>query len=96
MEKSVGVESLTERGVVPAGIVGALAGAIGAVVGGSAVGTAHPEAWGTAGAVLGSAALSLGWCAVCGLAGAVSTALHFRQTAHTVDVPTLHSAVPHA
>lgn len=71
MEKPVGVESLAERGIVPAGMVGAVVGAVGAIALAASVGTAHEAVCGTAGAMFGSAAVALGWWAVATLGGTI-------------------------
>ncbi|HEY1188948.1 MAG TPA: hypothetical protein VGE74_14935 [Gemmata sp.] len=87
-----GSEPLAERGVVPAGIAGALGGGVVAVALGAGWGVTYPQACGTIGAMLGSAAASFAWWVTVRTAGAATTALAARRS-----VPrTTRAAVPHA
>lgn len=89
-----GAESLVERGVVPAGIAGAIGGALGAVALGATTGTAYPEACGAAGVMFGSAGAALVWWALATVAGAVF-AFRSRRLASHAGAPA-RPAVPHA
>ncbi|MDY3556698.1 hypothetical protein R5W24_005868 [Gemmata sp. JC717] len=85
-----GAEPLSERGLMPAGIVGAAGGAVGAVGLCAAAGTAHLEACGAAGAMAGSVAAALGWWAVASAAGLIKR--YASRGAMSVARPAAQSA----
>lgn len=77
-------ESLVERGVVPAGIVGAIGGAIGGAALAAGLGVAYPAVCGMAGVMAGSTVSALVWSAAARFAVTVSGTFSSRAKSHAI------------